>query len=150
MPVRLTIRSKGRAGTWGKAFFPQPRDRRTIKFGEYAITMYIGTVLRAYPVNREYKKRAGPYTATCLVDEVVHTLAHEMRHVEQFEAYTRNCNVRITRNTFPHVFGRGFRIWEHSRRSGFPGGSCEVDAELVAHKLLAAYTYWLDTQEQSA
>jgi hypothetical protein len=146
MPVRLTIKSKPRCGTWGKAYFPA-KGRKCIKSGEWAAVVYIGSISRSsnraapqYPYARSYPgrvgKRAGSYLATSLVDEVVHTIAHELRHVEQFEALRL---VRLTRPDSFLSFSGAFRNWERGGKAGFANNSCEVDAEMVAHGLLAAY-----------
>jgi hypothetical protein len=164
-PVRLTIKSKRGYGTWGKAYFPMKRNTRCIKMGEYSAVVYIGTFDRnslpegntgRYPYKRVYKKRAGGYVAQNLVEEVVHTIAHELRHVEQFEACRLSLgNLDAERpywdtRALGLSFGRRFRIWEHSRASGYPYGSCEVDAELVAHGLLDAYRTFLELPRRQA
>lgn len=158
MPVRLTLQSRsGRYGTWGKAYFPES-GRRVIKKGEFACVVRIGSVPRAcighaanYPFTRYYKgrvgKRAGGYVATSLVDEVVHTIAHELRHIEQFEAFRL---FRLARPDSFRYFGAGFRNWERSGAAHFPHNSCEVDAENVAHGLLAAYKTFIENNVRRA
>ena len=157
-PVRLTIKSKKGVGTWGKAYFPCKTPTRCIKLGEYSAVVYIGTtdlndldksLGGQYPRTRVYKKRAGGYVANSLVDEVVHTIAHELAHIEQFES----CRLDLARRdaTKPawdnrarvESFGHRFRTWEHGA-ANFPYGSCEVAAELLAHGLLAAYRTCLE------
>jgi len=139
MPVRLTIKSRpNRWGTWGKAYFPSP-GRRCIKAGEWACIVYIGECPRQYPITRTYKKRAGGYVANSIVDEVVHTIAHELRHIEQFEACRLFRLEHKEHRDSGLPFSHAFRNWERGGRAHFPGNSCEVDAELVSHGLLAAY-----------
>jgi hypothetical protein len=154
IPVRLTIKSKPRCGTWGKAYFPA-KGRKCIKSGEWAAIVYIGSIPREkhpsvvaqYPFEKVYKKKAGGYIATSLVDEVVHTIAHELRHVEQFEA----CRLfRLTRRDGFFHFSGAFRNWERSGAAHFASNSCEVDAEKVAHGLLAAYKTFIENNSRRA
>jgi hypothetical protein len=158
MPVRLTIESKkGHCGTWGKAYFPDT-GRRAVKKGEWSCVVRIGTLPRSicgqgeYPITRYYPgrvgKRAGGYVANSIVDEVVHTIAHELRHIEQFEA----CRLyRLKRNAEKAIwaqdrasFGDYFRRWERNGAAHFLFNSCEVDAELISHGLLAAYKTFVE------
>jgi hypothetical protein len=149
-PVRLTVRSKRGVGTWGKAYWPVEKDiRHVIKPGEYAVIVNIGASRCEYPVHRVYKKRAGGYTAENLVECFVHTLAHELRHVEQFEACALQ---REERRLAGKMWGIGMPFWTYFRmreRHDFQhsSNSCEVDAERLAHGLLDAYRTYISLKE---
>jgi len=172
MPVRLTFRSKRGRGTWGKAYFPVSFYRRVIKPGEYAAVVNIGDIVRPeYPISWTYKKASGPETAYSLVEELVHTVAHELRHLEQFEAARlareglkkRPQTVTTTSgpggSIFPSIvpstaalllaapFSRWFRQYE---KAEYSYGSCEVDAEVVAHSLLKAYRVFIRNSRKRA
>jgi hypothetical protein len=136
MPIRLVVKNKPKGtGTWGVCHWPTKNThRRCIKPGEYSVTLNIGAIPGNYPHERIYKKRAGGYTATNLVDEIVHTMAHEFRHVEQFEA----CRISYKFFDQNKTFAMNFQQWERGA-ARYPSNSCEIDAEVVAHELLRAY-----------
>ncbi len=136
MPVRLTFVGKPHGhGTWGKAYWPVRHDRKFIKRGEYSVRIYIGGRNEGrYPLKWTYKKRAGPNIAHSLAEEIFSTTAHEMRHVEQFEACKRAKKLIAV-----YHFGTFFNKWVRSGEAGYRANSEEVDAELVARALLEGW-----------
>jgi hypothetical protein len=154
LPVRVTIvgRQDGE-GVWGRAYWPINRKvRRVIKAGEYAAHINVGQA-RRYPYTWTYKKRAGPRTANSLLEEFVHTLAHELQHVVQFagtEAKVPNWRRTTTKRKFwtrwrprQSFFAEAatrfcdvYKLWcEYNCESS----SGEVNAELVAKATLNAW-----------
>lgn len=149
LPVRLTLlpmRHKG--GMYGVAFWPTSSraklTRKTHDINTYEAELQISPTLWGikFPKTYTYKRRAGPATCHSPWDVILHSLAHEFRHVEQYDA---------CRRTWPHgppvPDGREynstatFRMWE---RNSYAFGSSEVDAEKVAHAMLRA---WRDSPE---
>jgi hypothetical protein len=125
-PVKLVVRSKSGYGVWGLAQWPN-KD-------EHVVEVNIGTHPGEYPRTRCYKKRAGPIELLTQVENIFHTMAHELRHVEQFEA----CLVSYRFYDHSRRFFQSFKQWEKGP-AGYKSNSCEVDAETVAHGLVRAY-----------
>ncbi len=145
LPVRVTfVRARGRA-SGGSAYWPvtDPNERSRLhkgcSLGTYEVVIRVSKALLKYkyPKTWTYRKGSGPVVCLDAAEAVFHTLAHELRHVEQFDGCRR-------------AWAHGLDVGEEERLSGslmFPawerkhyrGGSCEVDAEIVARDLLHAW-----------
>jgi hypothetical protein len=135
--VMVTIAARPRHyGSWGRAYWPLRNGgagKRNRKWGRYDVRVYVGGRPRpeGYPVVWTYKKHAGPATFNNELEDFIHVLAHELRHVEQFhQAQVCYPGWRKTSN-----FATIFKKWEHM----LPYASCEVQAELFAHHRLDAW-----------
>lgn len=141
MPVQMTIRSKRGGGSWGNAAGPMRRDRRGVLAGHIALNIYIGSPCASYPHAYTYKKTAGTVVTHNLAEDVVHVMAHELRHAEQFGAARY---AALDRSDSTEKLSRFWSWFREFERSNYDRGSCEVDAERLAIKLLSAYRYFLE------
>jgi hypothetical protein len=136
------------AGLTGAAYYPRTEDSRKVKAGVYEVRVRASAsaITRSYPYTYTYKKRAGPVTVTSFTGLLFEVIAHELRHVEQFDAcrraWPRGMPVPMAQPlrhmTFAATFSRFERQYAH--------GSCEVDAERLAHALLDR---WRSTQGEA-
>jgi hypothetical protein len=137
-PVNMVLRSKDIIRTNGVAYGPfhSPQGGRVPN--EHNVAIHIG-VGGTYPVELIYKKRAGAMIYDSVEEEVVHVIAHELRHICQYEEHANA--------TGNYAGDHSFMKWVASGKSGYKSNSCEVDAELVAHGILLAYRAALDNRK---
>jgi hypothetical protein len=141
-PVQLTFFDGKCLGAYGRAHHPRRYDRRGIKKGVVQVYVRIGQARETYPYACTYKKSSGAAVYNNQVEEVLHVTAHELRHVEQYAAAWHAGLDQADRGLLMKMrFSAWFRRYE---RNAFRRGSCEVDAEDLAHKMLDAYRYMLE------
>lgn len=139
MPVVLLFKNRRGSRCAGRAWFPilHPRGQRVP--GVYYVNISVGEN-QGYPFTYTYKKRAGPRTITNLVEDILYTISHEVRHVEQFDRCKREAR------SFPDEnFYRTFARWEKTA-ARFPSNSSEVDAEMEAFEALFAYRIFVQSR----
>jgi hypothetical protein len=144
-PVLVTALNRAWGRSLGRAYWPiEPGARhRETRAGRYDVRLFVPADHPwSFPLTRNYQAEAGPAELQDLEELYLHVLAHELRHVEQFDACLDQWPAgRPLDGPEPgapsHLpFGRSFRSFE---LTAYPGGSCEVDAERSAHAHLEAW-----------
>lgn len=123
---------RGFAGiAYRRHFFAPKRYQVKGQRGTYRmVRIFCGTLQQTYPHTAVYKKRAGAQTYGSWRDEFVAVVAHELRHIEQYnQSDTYNLG-----KTHPDTLT--YKAWG---KKFCASGSVEVDAEVRAAKILKAF-----------
>lgn len=151
-PVLVTVLLRRWGRQLGRAYWPTRggKRQRETRPGCYDLRIFVPSSFTwSFPLTRTYREEAGPARLEDLEELYLHVLAHELRHVEQFDACQRlwphGMPVASPEPGGPtHLpFGRSFRAYVKQHCAH---GSSEVDAETAAHGHLAA---WREQAQES-